>query len=66
MLGRYISTLSPCVFTCSTDCEFQTVPQSLTEKDYWSEVNSHIQKVKGARDGVVVVGGGQYSTITHS
>ncbi|EOD50006.1 putative pyridine nucleotide-disulfide protein [Neofusicoccum parvum UCRNP2] len=34
------------------------VPQSLDKGSYLAEVGSHIQKLKDARDGVVVIGGG--------
>jgi NADPH-dependent 2,4-dienoyl-CoA reductase/sulfur reductase-like enzyme len=37
---------------------FPTVPQSLTRKAYLFEAEGHIQKVKNAREGVVVIGGG--------
>lgn len=34
------------------------VPQSLTKQEYLSEASSHIEKVRSAKDGVVVIGGG--------
>ncbi|KAH8649661.1 hypothetical protein BGZ60DRAFT_474017 [Tricladium varicosporioides] len=35
-----------------------TVPQSLTGKSYLKEAGTHIDKVVGAKEGVVVIGGG--------
>jgi NADPH-dependent 2,4-dienoyl-CoA reductase/sulfur reductase-like enzyme len=37
---------------------FPTVPQSLTRKAYLFETEGHIEKVKNAKEGVVVIGGG--------
>lgn len=37
---------------------FPSSPQSLTRKQYLHEATNHIRDVQGARDGVVVIGGG--------
>lgn len=37
------------------------VPQSLTREDYLKETQDHINQVKGANEGVVVIGGGMSS-----
>lgn len=34
------------------------VPQSLTRDEYLSEIHSHVDKVRNAHNGVVVIGGG--------
>lgn len=39
---------------------FPAVPQSLTKKAYLYEAENHLEKVKNAAEGVVVVGGGTY------
>lgn len=41
---------------------FPAVPQSLTKKAYLYEADNHLEKVKNATEGVVVVGGGMYSS----
>lgn len=38
------------------------VPQSLKREEYVLEVNEHIERVKNAREGVVVIGGGMLRT----
>jgi NADH dehydrogenase FAD-containing subunit len=38
--------------------EWPTVPQSSTRDDYLKEAGDHIEKVKNAKEGVVVIGGG--------
>jgi NADPH-dependent 2,4-dienoyl-CoA reductase/sulfur reductase-like enzyme len=35
------------------------VPQSRTRESYLNEVGAHIEAVKNAKDGVVVIGGGE-------
>ena len=35
-----------------------SAPRSLTREEYLSETTTHIEHIKGARDGVVVIGGG--------
>lgn len=39
---------------------FPAVPQSLTRKAYLFEMDGYIQKVKNAKEGVVVIGGGMH------
>jgi NADPH-dependent 2,4-dienoyl-CoA reductase/sulfur reductase-like enzyme len=38
--------------------EWPTVPQSLRREEYLKEAGDHIEKVKKAKEGVVVIGGG--------
>jgi NADPH-dependent 2,4-dienoyl-CoA reductase/sulfur reductase-like enzyme len=45
--------------------DWPAVPQSLTREKYLAEVGVHIDDVKKAKDGVVVVGGGQSSLVPH-
>lgn len=38
------------------------VPQSLTRETYLAEAGTHIESVKNAKEGVVVIGGGMYTS----
>lgn len=41
--------------------QWPAVPQSLTRKAYLAETGKHIEEVKAAKEGVVVIGGGALS-----
>lgn len=43
--------------------EWPTVPQSLRREEYLKEAGDHIEKVKKAKEGVVVIGGGTWYPI---
>ena len=42
------------------------VPQSLTKEDYLKETQDHIDQVKNANEGVVVIGGGMFHLIRNA
>ena len=39
---------------------FPTVPQSLRRVDFLQEVKQHVESIRNAHEGIVVVGGGMY------